>query len=276
MLTEIYRAIWVVAFRELLRFIADRSRMVSSLMFPLMFLVVFGFGFSQIVGPLSGGVDFIQFIYPGIPAMTVVTTSLLSGTSVVVDKEYGFLKEILVAPLSRIGIILGKALGGSFTALIQAAIMLILAPLLGITVTALTIVKLFPTLLVLSLSLSGLGILLATRMRSQQGFQFLLQLMVFPLIFLAGVFFPVEGVPGWLQIVAKVNPLTYGVDAIRQIFLGSHVMAETTGVSVSEGISTSIILFDHSMSVLDDVIVIAIIGSLLLIAGVWSFARTEV
>ena len=113
-------------------------------------------------------------------------------------------------------------------------------------------------------------------MRSQQGFQFLLQLMVFPLIFLAGVFFPVEGVPGWLQIVAKVNPLTYGVDAIRQIFLGSHVMAETTGVSVSEGISTSIILFDHSMSVLDDVIVIAIIGSLLLKAGVWSFARTEV
>ena len=176
---ETYRGIWVVAFRELLRFVADRSRMISSFMFPLIFLVVFGAGFSRIVGRLEGDVNFIQFIYPGIIAMTVVMSSLFAGTSVVVDREYGFLKEVLVAPLSRVGIILGKALGGSLTALIQGTIMLAIAPLVGLSISPSLIVQLLPTLLVLSLSLSGLGILMATRMRSQQGFQFLMQLMVF-------------------------------------------------------------------------------------------------
>ena len=111
MITETYRGIWVVAFRELLHFVSDRTRIISSLMFPLMFLVVFGAGFSRIIDRLAGGVDFIHFIYPGIVAMTVLTSSLLSGTSVVVDREHGFLKEVIVAPLSRVGVILGKALG---------------------------------------------------------------------------------------------------------------------------------------------------------------------
>ena len=249
--------------------------MISSFIFPLMFLVVFGAGFSRIVGELAGGVDFIQFIYPGIVAMTVVMSSLFAGTSVVVDREYGFLKEVLVAPLSRLGIILGKALGGSLIALIQGVIMLIIAPIVGLTVTPLLVVKLLPTLLVLSLSLSGLGILIATRMRSQQGFQFLMQLMVFPLIFLSGVFFPVDGVPVWLQVVAKVNPLTYGVDAIRQIFLGPHITNTAAEISGRATISTDITLFGHRMGVAEDIMVIGAIGSVLLIAGVWSFARTE-
>ena len=272
---ETYRGIWVVAFRELLRFVADRSRMISSFMFPLMFLVVFGAGFSRIVGDLEGDVNFIQFIYPGIIAMTVVMSSLFAGTSVVVDREYGFLKEVLVAPLSRVGIILGKALGGSLTALIQGTIMLAIAPLVGLSISPLLVVKLLPTLLVLSLSLSGLGILMATRMRSQQGFQFLMQLMVFPLIFLSGVFFPVEGVPTWLQIIAKFNPLTYGVDAIRQIFLGPHATSSVAEHPVSETISTGVILFNHPMGVIEDVALIGAIGSVLLVAGVWSFSRTE-
>ena len=275
MITETYRAIWVVAFRELLHFVSDRTRIISSLMFPLMFLVVFGAGFSRIVDRLAGGVDFIHFIYPGIVAMTVLTSSLLSGTSVVVDREHGFLKEVLVAPLSRVGVILGKALGGSITSLLQGMIMLVIAPIIGLPITALLVVKLIPTLLMLSLSLSGLGILMATRMRSQQGFQFLMQLIVFPLMFLAGVFFPVDAVPSWLQIVAKVNPLTYGVDAIRQIFLGSQITDAAMEFSGREVISTGITLFDHRMGVVEDILVIGLIGSFFLIAGVLSFSRTE-
>ena len=244
-------------------------------MFPLIFLVVFGAGFSRIVGRLEGDVNFIQFIYPGIIAMTVVMSSLFAGTSVVVDREYGFLKEVLVAPLSRVGIILGKALGGSLTALIQGTIMLTIAPLVGLSISPLLVLQLLPTLLVLSLSLSGLGILMATRMRSQQGFQFLMQLMVFPLIFLSGVFFPVQGVPTWLQIVAKFNPLTYGVDAIRQIFLGPHTVSSVAELPGSEAISTGVILFNHPMGIIEDIAVIGAIGSLLLVAGVWSFSRTE-
>ena len=276
MITETYRGIWVVAFRELLHFVSDRTRIISSLMFPLMFLVVFGAGFSRIVGGLAGGVDFIHFVYPGIVAMTVLTSSLLSGTSVVVDREHGFLKEVLVAPLSRVGIILGKALGGSLTSLSQGIVMLAIAPMIGLSITPLLIVKLLPTLLILSLSLSGLGILMATRMHSQQGFQFLMQLIVFPLMFLAGVFFPVDGVPVWLQIVAKVNPLTYGVDAIRQIFLAPQFNNAAADISGGEVVSTGITLFGHRMGVVEDIMVIGLIGVVLLFAGVWSFSRTEV
>ena len=275
MITETYRGIWVVAFRELLHFISDRTRIISSLMFPLMFLVVFGAGFSRIVGGLAGGVDFIHFIYPGILAMTVLTSSLLSGTSVVVDREHGFLKEVLVAPLSRVGGILGKALGGSLTSLLQGMIMLVIAPIIGLSITPLLVVKLLPTLLILSLALSGLGILMATRMHSQQGFQFLMQLIVFPLMFLAGVFFPVDGVPVWLQIVAKVNPLTYGVDAIRQIFLAPQITNAAAEISGGEVVSTGITLSGHRMGLVEDIMVIGLIGFVLLLAGVWSFSRTE-
>jgi|TARA_B100001971_G_scaffold213287_1_gene246162 ABC-2 type transport system permease protein len=274
-ITETYRGIWVVAFRELLHFISDRTRIISSLMFPLMFLVVFGAGFSRIVGGLAGGVDFIHFIYPGILAMTVLTSSLLSGTSVVVDREHGFLKEVLVAPLSRVGVILGKALGGSITSLLQGMIMLVIAPIIGLSITPLLVVKLLPTLLILSLALSGLGILMATRMHSQQGFQFLMQLIVFPLMFLAGVFFPVDGVPVWLQIVAKVNPLTYGVDAIRQIFLAPQITNAAAEISGGEVVSTGITLSGHRMGLAEDIMVIGLIGFVLLLAGVWSFSRTE-
>ena len=275
MITETYRGIWVVAFRELLHFISDRTRIISSLMFPLMFLVVFGAGFSRIVGGLAGGVDFIHFIYPGILAMTVLTSSLLSGTSVVVDREHGFLKEVLVAPLSRVGVILGKALGGSITSLLQGMIMLVIAPIIGLSITPLLVVKLLPTLLILSLALSGLGILMATRMHSQQGFQFLMQLIVFPLMFLAGVFFPVDGVPVWLQIVAKVNPLTYGVDAIRQIFLAPQITNAPAEISGGEVVSTGITLSGHRMGLVEDIMVIGLIGFVLLLAGVWSFSSTE-
>ena len=276
MITETYRGIWVVAFRELLHFVSDRTRIISSLMFPLMFLVVFGVGFSRIVGGLAGGVDFIHFIYPGIVAMTVLTSSLLSGTSVVVDREHGFLKEVLVAPLTRVGVILGKALGGSLTSLLQGLIMLAIAPIIGLSITPLLVLKLLPTLLILSLALSGLGILMATRMQSQQGFQFLMQLIVFPLMFLSGVFFPVDGVPVWLQIVAKVNPLTYGVDAIRQIFLAPQITNAAADISGGELVSTGITLSGHRMGVGEDIMVIGLIGFVLLLAGVWSFSRTEV
>lgn len=269
-MSEVYRAIWVVAYRELLRFVADRSRMISSFAFPLMFLVVFGAGFNRIVGDLgTSEVSFIQFMYPGIVAMTVVMSSLFAGLSIVWDREFGFLKEVLVAPLSRTGIVIGKAVGGSTAAVMQGMVMLALAPVLGVTLTPLIVVKLIPMILVLSLSLSGLGILVATRMRSQQGFQVVVQLMIFPLIFLSGVFFPVEGVPPWLQVIAKLNPLSYGVDAIRQIFLGSQL--EPLGGGVALGVT----LFDHRMGVLEDAILVGVLGSVLLIAGVWSFSRQE-
>jgi ABC-2 type transport system permease protein len=261
-MSEIWRGTWVVAYREMLRFVSERSRIVSSLAFPLLFLVIFGAGFGNVIGALAPGVDFLQFMYPGIVAMTVLTSSLFAGVSVVWDREFGFLREILVAPIGRAGIVLGKAIGASITSLIQVSIMLLLAPVLGVAITPELVLKLIPIVMILSLGLSGLGILIATFMTSQQGFQLVIQLLIFPLIFLAGVFFPVNQAPAWLQAISKINPLTYGVDAIRQVFLGS---SPELGVTV----------FGRTMTMLEEVVVVGGLGFILLAAAVVAFNRQE-
>jgi len=271
---EVFRGTWVVAYRELLRFVQERSRILSSFAMPVLFLIIFGAGFNRIIGTLTPGVDFIKFIYPGIVAMTVLMTSVFSGLSVVWDREFGFLKEVLVAPLSRTGIVLGKATGGATVATIQGSMMLVLAPIIGIALTPILVIKVVPLLIIISLSLSSLGILVASRMRSQQGFHVVVQLIVFPLIFLSGIFFPVNNVPVWLQIISKVNPLTYGVDAIRQIFLGSD-FAPVHGAIGSSNPVIGITVFGHTMTVLEDVMVIAILGIVMILAATWSFNKQE-
>jgi ABC-2 type transport system permease protein len=261
-MAEIWRGTWVVAYREMLRFVTERSRIISSLAFPLLFLVIFGAGFGNTIGALAPGVNYIQFMYPGLVAMTVLTSSLFAGVSVVWDKEFGFLREILVAPIGRTGIVVGKALGATVTALLQVVLMLVLAPLLGVTLTVEMIVKLIPISVLLSLSLSGLGLLIATFMTSQQGFQLVIQLLIFPLIFLAGVFFPVNNVPDWMALISKLNPVTYGVDAIRQIFLGS---SPELGVTV----------FGHTMTLLEEFLLVGVFAAVLLGGAVVAFNRQE-
>ena len=263
----VFRATWVVAYRELLRFVSERSRLFSSFAMPLLFLVIFGAGFNRIIGTMTPGVDFIQFMYPGIIAMTVLMNSVMSGLSVVWDREFGFLKEILVAPLGRSGIVLGKALGSATVAIMQGIIMLILAPILGISITPMLVIKLIPTLFVISISLSGLGVLVASRMRSQQGFQIIVQIIIMPLIFLSGVFFPVNNVPTWLEVVSKINPLTYGVDAIRQLFLG--------GVTGQGSYNLGVTVLGHTMTIVEDVLIVSIFGIAMLLIAAWSFRKQE-
>ncbi len=261
-MAEIWRGTWVVAYREILRFVSERSRMLSSFAMPLLFLVIFGAGFSNVIGQLARGVNFIQFMYPGIIAMTVLTSSLFAGISVVWDREFGFLKEILVAPIGRTGIVLGKAIGATMVALLQALIMLVLAPFLGVSLSLGLVVQLIPIVVILSLGLSGLGILIASFMTSQQGFQVLIQILIFPLIFLAGVFFPVNSVPPWMEVISKVNPLTYGVDAIRQLFIGSNA-----GLGVA--------VFGHTMTIVEEVIMVGGLSAILLGGAIVAFNRQE-
>ena len=201
-------------------------------------------------------------MFPGIVAQSVLTSSLFAGVSVVWDREYGFLREILVAPIGRSGIVLGKAIGATVTALLQVAVMLVLAPILGVSLSPAIVLGLIPIVVILSLGLSGLGILIASFMTSQQGFQLVIQLLIFPLIFLAGVFFPIQTAPEWLQVISKFNPLTYGVDAIRQIFLGSQ-----PGLGVT--------VFGHTMTVVEDVVVVGGLGAILLAGAILAFSRQE-
>jgi ABC-2 type transport system permease protein len=237
--------------------------MVGSFAQPLIFLVIFGAGFGNLIGSVAPGVNFIQFMYPGIIAMGVLTTSLFAGVSVVWDREFGFLRELLVAPIGRTGIVLGKAAGAAVVALLQVALMLLIAPIVGVEVDLQTILLLVPIVFILSIALSGLGLMVASYMRSQQGFQLLIQLLIFPLIFLAGVFFPINQAPEWLQVISKFNPLTYGVDAIRQVFIGSA--DPRVGVTV----------LGHTMTLGEEVVLIAVFAFVLITAAAWSFNRQE-
>ena len=257
----VFRSIWVIAYRELVRFVADRPRMFSSFSMPLIFLLIFGAGFGRLIGQMMPGVDYIQFMYPGILAMTVLMTSVMSGISIVWDREFGFLKEVLVSPLSRSGVLAGKAVGAAIIAISQGAIMLVLAPIVSVPITLGKVLALLPLLLILSLSLSGLGLLIGARMRSQQGFQIVMQLVIFPMMFLSGIFFPVSGVATWMEVLSKLNPVTYGIDAIRQVFLGTEV----AGVTV----------FGHTMGIVDSAIVVALAGVVLLTTAIWVFNRQE-
>ncbi|MBE0481203.1 MAG: ABC transporter permease [Dehalococcoidia bacterium] len=268
---EVYRGIWVIAYRELLRFVQERARIVSSLAMPLLFLVIIGAGFSRLIGEIAPGVDFLQFVFPGIIAMTVLMNSVFSGLSVVWDREFGFLREVLVAPLSRTGIVLGKAVGGATVGVLQGLILLLLAPAIGVRLSFLQVLTIIPLLVLLSLTLSGLGILIASRMRSQQAFHLVVQIMVFPLVFLSGIFFPVNNVPFWLEVISKINPLTYGVDAIRQVFLsGSIVLGGDAGQ-----VTTGVTLFGRTVSLAEEVAMMTAFGALLLLAAAWSFGRQE-
>jgi len=263
-MNHLLRAIWVTAYRELVRFYSDGARVFSSFAMPVLFLFVFGAGFSRTIGALLPGVDFLQFMYPGIVALIAFQTSLQSGLSIVWDREFGFLKEVLVAPLPRPGIIFGKALGTAVIALFQGLIMLVLAPIVGVDLELWPVIQLVPVLLLISLSISGLGLLIASRMRSMTGFQMATQLVVFPTMFASGAFFPLNNVPAWLGVLARINPLTYGVDAVRHLFLGDEAAA-ALGVQ----------LFGRSLSFAGDLLVIAVIGLVFMTAAAMTFGRRE-
>ncbi|GAI94655.1 unnamed protein product, partial [marine sediment metagenome] len=187
------RGIYTIWYRDILRFWHDKMRMVGAISLPLLFLFIFGSGLSKTMGLLGPGVDFAQFMFPGIIGMTVLMNSFTGGISVVWDREFGFLKEVLVAPINRASVAIGKTLGSATVALIQGLIILILAPVIGVSLSGWTVIKLLPLMFLLAVSLSSLGILLGTRIKSIMAFQTLMPILMFPMIFLSGVFFPMEG-----------------------------------------------------------------------------------
>ena len=260
-MAKFFHSVWVIAYREFLHFIQDRMRMISSFSMPILFLIIFGAGFGRLIGQMMPGVDYLQFMYPGILAMTVLMTSVMSGVSIVWDREFGFLKEVLVSPLNRSGILLGKATGAAGIAIMQAVIMLVIAPIVGVSLGWGIVLGLIPLIIILSLSLSALGLLIGARMRSQQGFQIVMMLVMMPMMFLSGVFFPLSGVATWMEVLSKINPVTYGIDAIRQVFLGS----QAAGVTI----------FGHTMGIWESALLVAAVGIVLLIGAIWSFNKQE-
>ena len=210
------RAVSIVWRRELIRFRSDRLRAVTSLVQPVLFLFVLGTGLSRLAGRgLPVGVDYRTFIYPGVLAMSVLFTAIFSAASIVWDREFGFLREMLVAPVRRWAIVIGKCLGGATVATFQGLIFLALAGVAKVPYDPLLLLTLVGELLLLSFTLTAFGVMMAARIKQIQAFMALTQLFVLPLFFLSGALYPLNGLPAWLTVLTRIDPLTYIVAPMR-------------------------------------------------------------
>jgi ABC-2 type transport system permease protein len=210
--------------RELKIYLRERSRIVASAVNPILWLFVFGAGLGSQVSVEE--VNYQTFIYPGIVVMTVIFSSIFYGAYVVWDKRLDFLKEVLVAPISRTTAFLGKVMGGVTDGVIQATIMLILAPLFGIGVGA-SLASVYVFLFILEIGLVSVGLIIGSMMESPEGFGLISSFVTFPLFFLSGALFPLEGLPAWLSVLSILDPVSYGVDAIRGLMLGRYTFGLT-------------------------------------------------
>ena len=264
--------IFTIWYRDLLRYSRDRTRIVGSLATPVLFLLIFGSGLSPAMGRLGGaqdGLSYLQFMFPGIICMTIIFTSIFSAMSLVYDREFGFMKEVLVAPVPRWTVALGKAFGGSTVSMIQGVIMLLLAPLLGVKLTIEMVVALLPLIFVLAFALSSVGLLISARMNSVQGFQMVSNFVVMPMFFLSGALFPLGNLPWWLEVLTRINPVTYGVDAVRQT-----VLAETSQSAMLSG-QLGLRIFDQTMTPWTDALIVLAFGAVAISLAVRVFSIQE-
>jgi ABC-2 type transport system permease protein len=212
------RATWVVTRRELLRFKQDKARMVTMLLQPLLFIFVMGTGLGSIVDT-GGDTSFETFLFPGVLATSVLFTAAFAGISLVWDREFGFLREMMVAPISRASIIWGKCLGGAIVATGQSLVLLALIGTVGLPYSPALILELVGCLFLGALLLTALGVLLSTRIKTIQAAMPVSQLLIMPMMFLSGSLFPIAGLPDWLAVLTRVNPLTYVVQPMRHFSL---------------------------------------------------------
>jgi ABC-2 type transport system permease protein len=219
------QAIAMLWLREMKRTWRAKSRMIGSLMMPLFFLFFMGTGFRRAALPnLPAGADYLTFLIPGMVGMTLLFSSVFGGLQVLWDKEFGFLKEIMVTPVSRLSIVLGRMAGGSTIALGQALLILLLSTLFGFrprSVSGMVVAVAF--MLLIAFTFIGLGLAFASRMKDMHGFQLVINFVVFPLFFLSGALYPVQGLPGFLKPLVFLDPLTYGVDGLRAGLTGASV-----------------------------------------------------
>jgi ABC-2 type transport system permease protein len=207
--------IYILWLRQIKRHFRSKARLVGSLGQPLLFLFALGFGLSPVFQRAGQG-DYIQFLVPGIIAMGILTTAMFSGIEIIWDKQFGFLKETLVAPISRFQIVIGRTLGGATVAIIQGLIVLAVSFFIGFRIEDFTLLPvLFIFMFLIALLFTALGTAIASVLEDMHGFQLIMNFLVMPLFFLSGAIFPIEGLPKLISIIAKLDPLSYGVDGLR-------------------------------------------------------------
>ncbi len=240
--------VYTIWLREFKRWTRSRSRIIGSMAQPILWLLLFGTAFDAMFSsrlPTDGAgaavgevVDFKSFFTPGIVAMTVLFGSIFAGISLIFDREFGFLKEIMVAPVSRTSIVAGKGLGGATSAVISGMLILVMATLIGAQFTpdipvVLAAVLAVCTVVLISLAFVNMGIAFATKIQNFEGFQMVMNFLVMPMFFLSGAFYPVNDMPSWLQTATYADPLFYGVDALRHCFNGTEAAALPLGLDMA-------------------------------------------
>ena len=266
------RAVSIVWRRELIRFRSDRLRAITSLVQPVLFLFVLGTGLSRLASHgLPAGVDFRTFIYPGVLAMSVLFTSIFSAASIVWDREFGFLREMLVAPVRRWAIVIGKCLGGATVATFQGIIFLALAGVAHVPYDPVLLLTLVGELLLLSFTLTAFGVMMAARIKQIQAFMALTQLFVLPLFFLSGALYPLNGLPAWLTVLTRIDPLTYIVDPMRHAVF-SHLSVSPMAV---QALSPGITWFGWVVPLGLSLTMVAVMGLAMLTIAIAEFRKTE-
>lgn len=246
-------AIYILWLRQLKRYFRSRARIIGSLGQPLLFLVALGFGFGPIFQRAGGG-NYIQFLAPGIIAMSILFTALFSGIEIIWDRQFGFLKETLVAPVSRLQIMIGRTLGGATVATVQGVIVVLLSFIVGFKPQNLAIFPVaFVFMFLVALLFTALGTAIASILEDMQGFQLIMNFLVMPLFFLSGALFPLQGLPKAINFIATINPLSYGVDGLR----GTLVNGAHFGLGM-------------------DFLVLGLITAILLSIGSYLFSKIEV
>jgi ABC-2 type transport system permease protein len=265
------RAVKIVWQRELIRFANDRLRIITSLVQPFLFLFVLGSGLSRLTQGSTGGLSLRTFLYPGILAMAVMFTAMFSAASIVWDREFGFLREMLVAPVRRSSIVIGKCLGGATVATFQGVIVIAIAGLVGVPYDPVLIVSVFGMLLLLAFSITAFGVMMSARIRQMQSFMALTQMLLLPLYFLSGSMFPASHLPVWLTVLNRIDPLTYAVDPIRRVVFAHLHVTPAVRARLDPGITWD----GWRVPTLIEVAVIAVIGAAMLGIAIAEFSRTD-
>ncbi len=266
-----FRAIKIVWRRELIRFVNDRMRIVTSLVQPFLFLFVLGSGLQQLSSSGTHGVNLKTFIYPGILCMTVMFTAMFSAASIVWDREFGFLREMMVAPVRRSSIVIGKALGGATVASFQGLIVLCLAWAVHVPYSVGLVLGVIGIQVLLAFAITSFGIMVAIRIKQMQSFMGVMQMIVMPMYFISGALFPARGLPGWLTVLNRIDPLAYAVDPMRRLIFGHLHISAAARATLDPGLTW----WGWRMPAILEVTVVLVIGVAMLGVAIVEFSATE-
>jgi ABC-2 type transport system permease protein len=265
------RAIRVVWQRELIRFANDRLRIVTSLVQPLLFLFVLGSGLQRLASAGTHGVSLRTFLFPGILCISVMFIAMFQAASIVWDREFGFLREMMVAPVRRSSIVIGKCLGGATVASFQGVIVLALAGVVHVPYNALLIVGVLALQLLLAFTITAFGVMIAIRIRQMQAFFGVMQMIVMPMFFISGALFPASGLPRWLEVLNRIDPITYAVDPMRRLVF-SHLHVSPIARRV---LDPGVTWWGWHVPALLEAAVVLALGLLMMGVAIWEFSTTE-